>query len=429
MTAARAARRAGASAAGWTLVLTALVGVRLAVPLVALAAEGRDLPGLPRYDYVPRNGDANGFYSAVRDFISAAGRLGAIRLVGLAIGVLLVTWLALRLRPRFGLLVLLLPVLTLSLATGAVIDEMVATGAAVFGWSLVWSIPAVPLRAVDALSPDSAFAVALPLSLAANAVTVVATAYVGLFATGRRSVGLGSAALLAFWPLLSRPIAGPGAWENGQWNVDVGLHLYTEPLSTALVTVALALLLAPHRGDGRMAMAGALLSFAVAVKLSNVFLLAVGLAVLLGRDGLRRALPAAAGALALAPIAIAYWPKGYPTLWDDPNSVSPHPFSVDYVFRSWTDSLVFHPRTLLVLLPLLVLGLFTLRSRWTLALFTGWILTTAAFYSLYDVTRFHPRFLYAVLPVVFVLEAAGARVLLALVHERWARAPNGVPRG
>ena len=108
------------------------------------------------------------------------------------------------------------------------------------------------------LDDDVAFAVGLLLSLAANAVTVVATAYIGLRSTGSRAVGVAAAALYAVWPLLTRPLAGTSAWENGQWNVDVGLHLYTEPISTALVATAIALLLArsldcvPAR-DGRRA--------------------------------------------------------------------------------------------------------------------------------------------------------------------------------
>lgn len=399
---------------GWVAALAALVVVRVAVPLVALAAEGHDLPGIPRYDYEPLIGDANGFYAAVRDFISAAGRLGAPRLVLLALGVAVVAGLTPRLRRRFGPPALLAPALAVSLAIAAVIQEMRPTGAAVFGWSLVWSIPSFPLRVLGVLDPDSAFVVGLVLSLAANAAAVVAVAYLGLFATGRRSVGLGAAALFALWPLLARPIAGPSAWENGQWLVDVGLALYTEPLSTALVAGALALLVAPRRSDGTLAGAGALASFATAVKLSNGFLLALALPFV----GMRRPLAVLAGAVVLAPIAIAYWPKGYPTLWDNPNSVSPHPFAADYVVRNWTESLIFTPRTLLVLLPLLLLGTLVVRGRSVVVLLVGWILATAAFYSFYDVTRYHPRFLYAALPAVFVLEAAGARLLVVEVRRR-----------
>ena len=38
------------------------------------------------------------------------------------------------------------------------------------------------------------------------------------------------------------------------------------------------------------------------------------------------------------------------------------------------------------------------------------IATNAAFYTFYEHTHLHPRFLYVVLPPLFVLEAAGALV-------------------
>src|SRR5689334_18708218 len=52
----------------WTL--AALVTVRAAIPLVVLAAHGHALPGLPRYVYNPRPGDAFGYYSAVRELLA-----------------------------------------------------------------------------------------------------------------------------------------------------------------------------------------------------------------------------------------------------------------------------------------------------------------------------------------------------------------------
>ena len=66
------------SVPSWTLVLAGLVAVRLAPPLLVLAASGHDLPGLPPYDYAPLNGDATGFYAEARELISAAfGPAGA----------------------------------------------------------------------------------------------------------------------------------------------------------------------------------------------------------------------------------------------------------------------------------------------------------------------------------------------------------------
>ena len=203
------------------------------------------------------------------------------------------------------------------------------------------------------------------------------------------------------WPLLTRPLAGPSAWENGQWNVDVGLHLYTEPLSTALVAVALALLLAPRLDELRLALAGALLGFATVVKVSNGLFAAAAVVLVAFRLGPRRALPLAAAGAAFAPLVAAYWPKGYPEIPNVPG------FSLDQAGRSWADSLLFDPRTLLVLLPLALLGLFALRP-WASALLGASIATNAVFYTFYEHTHLHPRFLYASLPALFVLESAGA---------------------
>ena len=394
----------------WRAALAALVAVRLAIPLVALAAEGHDLPGIPRYDYGPLWGDAEGFYAAVREFIAAVPRLGALRLAVLAVGIATVAVLSRRLRPAW--LGIVVPAFAVAVAVAAVIDEMGTTGAAVFGWPLVWSIPSFPLRALDILDPDSAFVVGLVLSLAANALTVVATAYVGLYATGRRWIGLVAAALFALWPLLAAALAGRRAWENAQWHVDVGLHLYTEPVSTALVTSAAAILLAPAFTDTRIAVAGLALGLATAVRLSNGILAALAVAYVLWLDrSLSRALPLAAGGLALAPIVIAFWPLGYVALYDDPSAFPEHPFSLDYAVQNWTESWIFTPRTLALLAPLALIGAWAQRRRPSLPLLGAWILTTAAFYSLYELTRQHPRFLYVVLPELFVLEAAGAYAL------------------
>src|SRR5918995_7360056 len=86
------------SASGWTIVLALLVAVRLAIPLIALAASGHDLPGLPPYDYEALNGDATGFYAEARELISAAfGPAGAVAALILGAG----AWAAWRLRPRW----------------------------------------------------------------------------------------------------------------------------------------------------------------------------------------------------------------------------------------------------------------------------------------------------------------------------------------
>ncbi|MGI8421913.1 MAG: hypothetical protein ACR2MU_06600, partial [Gaiellaceae bacterium] len=197
--------------------------MRIAIPLAALAASGSKLPGLPRYDYVAFTGDANGFYAAAREFLSALASP-----VSLAAGVALLVVLALLWRERRrGAPIAIAAVLALSLALVVPISRMHPPGAAVFGWPLVWSVPLLPLRALGLLTPNAAFVPGLVLSLAANAATVVATAYAGLWATGRRGIGIAAAAVFAFWPLLAAFVAGTSAWGNGTWAVDAGLVMYT----------------------------------------------------------------------------------------------------------------------------------------------------------------------------------------------------------
>jgi hypothetical protein len=60
-----------------------------AIPLAALAASGRALPGLPRYEYEGLTGDATGFYAATREFIASPARLGALGLLALVAAIVL----------------------------------------------------------------------------------------------------------------------------------------------------------------------------------------------------------------------------------------------------------------------------------------------------------------------------------------------------
>jgi hypothetical protein len=389
------------SSRAWIASLAALVALRLAIPLVALAASGHDLPGLPPYTYVPLNGDATGFYAESRELISVAfGPAGLAAFLLLCAG----AWAAWRLRPAWKALVA--GALAVSLAATALVLGSVATGAAVVGWPLLWAIPLFPLRLLGVLDPDLAFAVGLPILLAANAVTVVATAVIGLRATGRRWVGVAAAALFAVWPLLARLLAGPSAWENGQWHVDVGLHLYTEPLSTALVATAIALLLGPRLDELRLALAGVLLGYATAVRVSNGLFAAAAVVLVALRVGPRRVVPFALGGLAFVPLVAAYWPKSYPVIENVPG------FSLAQASRSWGfETLMFDPRTVALLLPLAVLGAFALRP-WTSALLIAVIATNVALYTFYEHTHLHPRFLYVTLPALFVLQAAGAGLVI-----------------
>jgi hypothetical protein len=391
----------------WLLVVAALAALRTAVPLAALAASGEQLPGLPRYRFVALPGDATGYYAATREFMAAWGRLPVAAVFVLALAavacafVLVREW---RRRPARRPWLVVAAALAASLLATVAVTQMNASGAPVFGWPLVWALPMLPYRALGGpLDPEIAFGFGLALSLAANAVTIVAIAYAGLYATGRRALGVLAAALFALWPFLSGLIGGSRAWENGTWQTDAGLHLYTEPLSTALVAVALALLLRPGAAPLVLALAGVVIGFATVVKLSNGLLAALGGLVLLRAVGLTRSSPYVAGGVAWAPLVLAFWPLGYETYDHLPDDL----FALHHAGPSWTDSLLWRPGVLLVVLPLAVVGALVLPRDRRLALLVAFTLANAAFYTPYYFTAQHPRFLFASLPSLFVLTAAG----------------------
>ncbi len=413
----------------WWPALGLLVAIRLAIPLAARADSGSQLPGLPRWTYHGLQGDATGFYAAAREFMAAWGRvppplLGLLVLAVLAAAVALV-W-AWRRRPELRPWLPPLALLAIAVAIAVDVHWMKPTGAAVFGWPLVWGLAMLPYRALGfGLSQSLAWDVGFALSLACVALTVVAVAYLGRNASGRRWVGLLAAGFWAFWPLLVGVIAGHHAWANDQWNVDVGLHLYDEPLSTLLVTTSAALVLSPRLTRLRLALAGCALSVATSVKVSNALLAAAALVVIYLRGRKRDALPYLAGALAFAPVVIAYWPLSYPKLYDNPKSWPRDPFDIGHVVSSWTHSSIFTPETLLIILPLAIIGAFGVRRPWALALVLAFLLINPVFYSFYANTSQHPRFLYASLPELFVLWAAGIAVLGSLEpHIRRRRAPR-----
>lgn len=380
----------------WLGAVAALAALRVAIPLASLAAEGRELRVFPRYRYDPLIGDANGFYATARELISAAaGPAGALGLVLVAAGL----WAARRLAEPWQRIVA--AGAALSVAATIVVAAMNPGGAAVVGWPLLWAMLLAPFRVAGVLGADVAFAVGFPVMLAANAVTVVATAFIGLRTTGSRTVGLAAAALFSLWPLFVRPLAGARAWENSQWLVDVGLALYTEPVSTALVTCAVALLLSARVDPTRLAGAGFLLGLASAVKLSNGLVAAVAAVLVAWRLGPRRTVPLVAAGLPFALVVTVYYPKGYPEIANVPA------LSTAYAGRSWSESSIFDPLTLLILLPLALVGLLLLRT-WAAALLGATVAATAGFYTFLENTYDHPRFLYVALPALFVLEAAGA---------------------
>ena len=402
----------------WLPLLVGLAAFRILVPLVVVAAAPDHLPLLPGYDGVYLNGDANGFYQAVSAVFAAFrtvmyGGLGVVVLVCVAGALVGGSWFW---RRGWRAAALLLPAAAASIAITLVLRETAPPGAAVIGWPLVWAAALFPLPAVGLeLTPDRAFPIGLALGLLANGVTTVATAVIGLRTTGRRSVGLAAAGLYAMWPVWVGLIAGHRAWENGQWNVETGLHLYTEPLSTMLMVVAVAMLLGPDPGQGRAAGSGLALGFATVVKLTNGLIGLVLVPLVALRYGLRKAVLVAAGGLVSLPILIAWWPKGYVDIYDGAIT-PPSAYSLDYIGFNLRESTIFTPLMLFVLVLPAVVGVAGIDGWFARSVLVAPVFVTALAYSAYFVTNQHPRFFYVALPFVFVLVCSGARILGLHIH-------------
>jgi hypothetical protein len=408
----------------WWSTLALLVAARLAIPIAAYADAGSKLPGIPRFVRPEADGglqgDATGFYATAREFMAAWGRmprpvlgLDVLFVLGAA-AALVVLW-----RRRRDLRPWLVPAALFAAGLAICVDIhwMKTTGGAVFGWPLVWSLAMFPYRVLGpGLSKHVAWDIGTGLSLVFVGLTVVAVAYLGRNASGRRWTGLLAALFWTAWPVLVGLIAGHHAWANNQWDIDVGLHNYDEPLSTLLVTSGAALLLSPQLTAMRLALAGCALSVATSVKVSNALLAAAALLIVVLRCGGRRTLPYLAGALAFAPVVLVYWPKSYPKLYGNASSWPHDAFDVSYVVSSWTHSTIFTPHTLAIIVPLAIVGAFGVLRPWALALVLAFLLVNPVFYSFFANTPDHPRFLYASLPELFVLWAAGVWVLTSVVH-------------
>jgi hypothetical protein len=389
----------------WRWWLAGCVAVRTAIPLLALALAGKSLPGLPSYVYGPLYGDANGYYAGAREAVSAASRAAPFA-AAVVVATVCLLLAARRLRIAAWLVALIAGTGLAAIAT-VVAAEMHRSGAMVIGWPLLWAIPLAPLRLLDpSFGPDAAFPPGVALSIAANAATCVGVAYVGLRATRSRSVGVVAAVLYTLWPFLAGSVVGGGESGNGMWGIEVGLNLYTEPLSTALVVWAIALLLRRPTTDLALTLAGLMLGFATAVKLTDGVIALVLVATVLLWRGLRPATILGLGGVVFLPLVLLFWHKGYSSYFDGGVSVNPHPFGLEYVTRSWTDSILFTPSLLALLVIPAVIGIVVLQSSFARAVIGLPIAATAVLYSLYDVTYLHPRFFYVVLPLVLALDAS-----------------------
>lgn len=398
---------------------------RVAVALAALADSGHRLaPGFPVYHYNPRTGDAYGYYSAVRELLATWQREGKIVLpvALLAAAGFVLVWRRTRTSARRTPLRVLAGCWGVGVFAAVLVHEIRYTGAGTIGWPLIWSVPLLPYRALGLpLDPNIAFGVGLTLSLAFIAATVVATYLLGRAATGRVWLGTAAALLYAFWPLLVLLLAGIRGTMNGTWQIDVGLSMYTEPISTALACIGLVLVI---RGTGPLAgaLAGAFLGFDVAVRLSNALILAIVLVWLALRDR-SRALWVAAASAAFAPVVLAFWHQGYftpatnaTTTGSSLGVIPAHTFALHNARLAWEHSLLWRPPQLLVLVPLAVIGAFAV-ARSVSVLLAAEILATAAFYTFYFATPIHPRFLFVVLPLVLVLWVAGVWAVVGRARE------------
>ena len=397
----------------WAPCLAAFVALRILVPLTALAAAPDRMPLLPRYDGIHLNGDAPGYYQAVSALFASfaetfVGVGGVVLAAAVPASVVAGVWAWHRGQRAIALLV---PAVVVSVGLTVLAHGTAAPGAPVVGWPLVWALALSPLPVLGLeLTPDRAFAVGVGIGLVANAVTTVATAYLGFAATGRRSVGLLAAGVFATWPLWVGVVASR-AWENSQWDVDAGIHLYTEPLSTMLVIVSLAMLLRTPPGEAATTASGLALGLATVVKLTNGLIGLVLVPLVAVRYGIRRAAALAVGGIICLPIVIAWWPKGYVQIYD--GSIAPIPaYSLDYIEPNWQTSTIFTPLLLVLLVVPALVGIAAVRGWYARSVLVAPIIVTVVAYSAYYVTYQHPRFLYVALPPLFVLDAAGISAVL-----------------
>jgi hypothetical protein len=398
----------------WRAGLALLVVVRLALPLAVLAASPGRVPGMAAYEYDPLAGDAYAYYFALRE-IHASLRVGLIGLAALVVIAVaaVVVWRWWRRGALAGSWAFAAAALLVFCALAVPVAGSDPSGAGAVGWPLLWSLPLLPYRALGLpLDPDVAFGFAVALSVVANAATVIAVAWAGREVSGRAHVGLGAGALVTLWPFVAATLAGSSAWDNGNWLNDIGLSATTEPLSTALVAVSLALMVDRRPSTRRLAIAGLCLGFAVAVRPTNLLFVAVA-AAWLAWTRRRELWQFAVCAATPLPIVIAFAGKGYgKTGGNDP---SPPPdwhnddvtFAFSYAPDAFADSLVFGPSTLAVLLPLAVVGLVSLPRRRDAALLTAFVLSTPALYAWFWATPQHPRYFYASLPALLILCSAG----------------------
>ena len=288
--------------------------------------------------------------------------------------------------------------------------EIKGSGAPSLGWPVAWAAGlAVPKALGLPIDPDAAFPVGLAISLVANAVAVVALGIAAAGRAARAATGLLAAGLFAVWPLVETLAAGSSVRVNGTWLVETGLHMYSEPLSIALVLVSLALLARRAALDGStLVWAGIAIGAATTVRVASGLFAVAALLVLLRQDGLRGAVRYAAGGLAVAADRAGLLARQLSVARRRARCSSRSRRSRSRTRRGpgarWRTS---HRAALIVLVPLAVLGAVALRGRRRAAAARALGAGRAGLYTFYFVTWTTPRFVLASLSVAFVLVAAG----------------------
>jgi hypothetical protein len=410
----------------WLLWLGALAAVRAAIPLAALAFGGA-LPGFPDYSYEGPRGDASGYIDTARAIISAGASFRLLLPVLLLVGVAGVAalWWSWRRYPANRHWVLAGAAALVFCLAAAVISKIESQApAGAVGWPLLLSIPLLPFRVIGWIDDEVAVGAGIALAILANAVTIFAIAFIGRRVTGSRGVGLLAASLFAFWPLLLWLLLGERTWANSAWPIEAGLELYTEPVSTACVAAGLGLALVRERPPWAAVAAGITFGYAIAVRPTNVvFAAAVAILFAWERDW-RSVGRFAAGGLTVLPVVVAFLPKkrGYDLELARDETGLPL-WSNDYLLSTFTDSSVYRPLLLVLLLPLVAVGVAAVRDRPVALMLLGGALANAAVYAFFRATFEHPRYLHAGLPALLVLWAAGAARIAELARRR-----SGSPR-
>ena len=405
----------------WLLWLGALAAVRAAIPLAALVFGGA-LPGFPDYSYRGPRGDASGYIDTARAIISAGASfrlLLPVLLLAAVAGLLGVRW-AWRRYPRDRHWVIAAAAaLAFCLAAAVILRIESQAPAGAVGWPLLLSVPLLPFRVIGWIDDEVAVGVGIAIAILANAVTVFATAFIGRRVTGSRGVGLLAASLFAFWPLLVWLLLGERTWANSAWAIEAGLELYTEPVSTACVAAGTALALVRGRPPWAAVAAGIVLGYAIAVRPTNL-VFAAALVALFGWERDWRSVGRfVVGGLTVLPVVIAFLPKkrGYDLALARDETGLPL-WSNDYLVSTFTDSSVYRPLLLALLLPLVVIGVASLRSRPIALMLLGGVVANATVYAFFRATWEHPRYLHAGLPALLVLWAAGAATAVEFARRR-----------